>query len=105
MAARPPPLPPAPGAEAAAPQPKRKKSRKNDPRDVPGAVAHALANHIMGNKPAAKMFGNVNHRKMYISGKVVNVFGSRQPGAKNVQYSLKVKWDIPGQLGKEYVIL
>eukprot|EP00984_Skeletonema_dohrnii_P017368 scaffold7891_cov94-Skeletonema_dohrnii-CCMP3373.AAC.1 len=51
------------------------------------------------------MFGNVNYSKTYIRGDVGRAFDSRRPGARNAQWSLLVRWDIPGQPGKEYTIL
>ena len=63
MAAVPPPLPPVPRGDAAPTQPTRKRAKKGDPRDVPGAVIHALAHNIMGKHSATHMFGNVNYSR------------------------------------------
>ena len=63
MAALPPPLPPVSGVDAAPTQSKRKRSRKVDPLEEPGAVVHALAHRFMGNHAATyiHMFGDVNY--------------------------------------------
>jgi hypothetical protein len=102
----PPPIPPPPPAAAASSRPKRKRSRKTDPRDSPGALVHALAHNVMGKNAAALMFGNRNYDKTFISGQVISVFDSKKPNAKNSQWSLRVLWNIAGQpSGKEYTIL
>lgn len=73
---------------------------------MPGAQVHALAHQVMGPHAAMKiMYGNVNYRKTYISGNVVRVFDSRKPNAKAAQWSLRVRWDIPGRSGEEGNIL
>ena len=56
MAAVPPPLPPVPRGDAAPTQPTRKRAKKGDPRDVPGAVVNAIAHNIMGKHSATHMF-------------------------------------------------
>eukprot|EP00984_Skeletonema_dohrnii_P032825 scaffold27647_cov48-Skeletonema_dohrnii-CCMP3373.AAC.1 len=67
MAAVPPPLPPVPSVDAAPKQPTRKRTKRGDPRDVPGAVVHALrtfvatlSGHLIVGKLAQGMHNEVS---------------------------------------------
>ena len=71
----------------------------NERKGTPGTEIFALASTVLGNKVAVKKYGSSNFNKTYIKGVVIQAFDGRKPGAKNVSWRIKARWEIPGHEG------
>ena len=72
------------------------KKKEVSPKERPGAIVHAKANKVLGDKPAKNIFGNVNYCKYLLEGEVVEAVDRRKEGGKVAVIYIKAKWTVPG---------
>jgi hypothetical protein len=75
---------------------KGRKKKEVDPKERCGAVVHATANRVLGDKPAKNIYGNVNYCKHFLQGIVEEAVDRRKEGGKVPVIYLKAKWTVPG---------
>ena len=77
----------------------------NSQKGTPGTAVFALASVILDKKVAVKKYGSANYNKTHIEGKVLRAFDGRVIGAKNAQWKIEARWQIPGhEAGQVYTI-
>ena len=71
----------------------------NSQKGTPSTTVFALASVILDKKVAVKKYGSANYNKTHIKGKFIRAFDGRDEKAKNVQWKIEARWQIPGHEG------
>jgi len=78
---------------------------ENAAKGTAGTTVYGLASVVLGKQVAVKKYGNLNYNKTFIKGSVIRAYDGRKQGAKQAQWKVEARWNIPGyEEGQVYTV-